>query len=73
MFAGVLATIVGPRVALGGMAFALVVIGILVIPYALPLLNKLTGDSSQAITLRRSGGGRRFAAAATGPSDSTER
>jgi len=73
MFAGVLATIVGPRVALGGMAFALVVIGILVIPYALPLLNRLTGDSSEAIRLRRSGGGRRLATAATGPSESTER
>jgi len=71
MFAGVLATIVGPRVALGGMALALIIIGILVIPYALPLLNKLTGGSDEPMTLRR-GGGRRLVAAGGAPSEAAE-
>jgi MFS transporter, DHA1 family, staphyloferrin A biosynthesis exporter len=41
MLAGVLATAVGPQIALGGMALALVLIGILAFPYALPILNRL--------------------------------
>ncbi len=54
MMAGVLATMVGPRVAVGGMAVSLVIIGALAFPLALPVLKTLTTDGP----IRRRGGGR---------------
>ena len=54
MLAGVLATAVGPQIALGGMALALVLIGILAFPYALPILNRLR-DRPDALPRARRG------------------
>ena len=66
MFAGMLTTVVGPQAALGAMAFSLLVIGILLIPYALPLLNKLTGEGDTPMTVGRLGARHRPAEAAEG-------
>jgi MFS transporter, DHA1 family, staphyloferrin A biosynthesis exporter len=43
VMAGVLTSALGPRVAMGSMAVSLLIIGVLVLPYALPILQSMGG------------------------------
>jgi MFS family permease len=63
MLAGILTTYVGPRVAMGGMAVSLLIIGALAFPLCLPVLKSLTTDG--ALHLGRGGRSRASSAART--------